>query len=133
MEPKPGPAEQPDQAPTTQETPETSRPSAASVDAKQLEEQIIAALKTCHDPEIPVNIYELGLIYDIDISPEGNVGIRMTLTSPACPAAGAIPPEVQRKVAAVPGVQSVQVDVVWDPIWTMDMMSEAAKLQLGIQ
>jgi FeS assembly SUF system protein len=93
---------------------------------------IVAALCTCFDPEIPVNIYELGLIYDIEIAPTGGVAIRMTLTSPMCPAAGSLPGDVQRKAQAVPKVTAVKVDVVWDPPWDKDRMSEAAKLQLGI-
>jgi FeS assembly SUF system protein len=98
-----------------------------------LKDRIVAALHTCFDPEIPVNIYELGLIYDINIEPTGAVGIRMTLTSPACPVAGSLPPDVQRKIAALPQVTSARVDVVWDPPWDKDRMSEAAKLQLGIE
>ena len=98
-----------------------------------LKERIIALLHTCFDPEIPVNIYELGLIYDITIAPTGAVDIRMTLTSPACPVAGSLPPDVQRKIAALPQVTAAQVDVVWDPPWDKDRMSEAAKLQLGIE
>jgi FeS assembly SUF system protein len=97
-----------------------------------LEEQIVAALKTCYDPEIPVDIYELGLIYGIEIDPAGNVIIRMTLTSPMCPAAESLPPEVQRKVQAIPGVASAKIDIVWEPIWTMDRMSEAARVKLGL-
>jgi FeS assembly SUF system protein len=99
---------------------------------EQIQEQIVEALRTCFDPEIPVNIYELGLIYGIDVEPTGAVAIRMTLTSPACPAAGSLPPDVQRKARAVAGVTSVKVDVVWDPPWTPERMSEAARLQLGI-
>ncbi len=98
-----------------------------------LKEKIIALLHTCFDPEIPVNIYELGLIYDVAIAADGTVKIQMTLTSPACPVAGTLPPEVQRKVAALPQATSVQVDVVWDPPWDKSRMSEAAKLQLGIE
>jgi FeS assembly SUF system protein len=99
---------------------------------KDIEEQVIAALKTCFDPEIPVNIYELGLIYSIDVDPAGNVAVRMTLTSPACPAAGTLPPDVERKVRGIAGVNDVKVEVVWDPPWDKDRMSEAARLQLGI-
>ncbi len=99
---------------------------------EDLRQRIIAALCTCFDPEIPVNIYELGLIYDITIAPTGAVAIRMTLTSPACPVAGTLPPEVQRKIEALPGVASAKVDVVWEPPWDKSRMSEAAKLQLGI-
>ncbi|MCI0742573.1 MAG: DUF59 domain-containing protein [Gemmataceae bacterium] len=97
-----------------------------------LKDAIVAALCTCFDPEIPINIYELGLIYDIEIAPSGSVGVRMTLTTPACPAAGSLPGEVQRKIQAVPKVTAAKVDVVWEPPWTKDRMSEAAKLQLGI-
>src|SRR5262245_33499834 len=80
-----------------------------------LREQVGAALQTCYDPEVPVDIYELGLIYDIDVQPTGAVGVRMTLTSPACPVAGSLPPEVQAKVKALPNVTAVKVDLVWDP------------------
>jgi FeS assembly SUF system protein len=97
-----------------------------------LNERIVAALCSCFDPEIPVNIYELGLIYDIAIAPTGAVVVRMTLTSPACPVAGTLPGDVQRKLQALASVTSVQVDTVWDPPWDKDRMSEAAKLQLGI-
>jgi FeS assembly SUF system protein len=97
-----------------------------------LEEQIVDVIKTCYDPEIPVNIFELGLIYKTEVNPEGDVVIDMTLTSPACPAAGSLPPEVERKVAELPGVRSVKVNVVWEPVWTPEKMTEAAKLQLGM-
>lgn len=97
-----------------------------------LEERIVAALRGVFDPEIPVNIYELGLIYDLKIDPPGAVSIRMTLTSPACPVAGALPGDVQARVAAVPGVASVKVELVWDPPWEMSRMSEEARLQLGL-
>ena len=110
-------------------------PSAAPLSWEQVEElrqKIIAVLCTCFDPEIPVNIYELGLIYELEISPESSVAVRMTLTSPACPVAGSLPGEVQRKVQTVPGVAAARVDLVWDPPWDKNRMSEAAKLQLGI-
>ena len=100
-------------------------------DAPHLEERIIMALKTVYDPEIPVDIYELGLIYGVDVTPEGDVTVKMTLTSPSCPAAEAIPPEVEQKVAAVEGVRSAKAEIVWEPMWTKEMMSEVAKLQLG--
>ena len=100
--------------------------------AEDLKNRIVAVLSTVFDPEIPVNIYELGLIYAIEIAPSGAVGIRMTLTTPACPAAGTLPGEVQRKVQELPNVTAVKVDLVWDPPWDKDRMSEAAKLQLGI-
>jgi len=98
----------------------------------EIEEKIIATLRTCYDPEIPVNIYEMGLIYDIDVNPSGDVALQMTLTAPACPVAGSLPPEVQAKIAAIPGVKSAKVDVVWDPPWTPERMSEAARLELGM-
>ena len=97
----------------------------------QLEERIVMALKTVYDPEIPVDIYELGLIYGIDIGPENDVTVRMTLTSPSCPAAEQIPPEVEQKVASVAGVKSAKAEIVWEPMWTKDMMTEVAKLSLG--
>jgi FeS assembly SUF system protein len=100
--------------------------------APDLEASIIEALRTCFDPEIPVNIYEMGLIYAIDIDPSGDVKIRMTLTSPGCPVAGSLPGEVEQKVQAVPGVTNAEVELVWEPPWCMDLMSEAAKLQLGM-
>ncbi len=97
-----------------------------------LRDKIVEVLQTCFDPEIPVNIYELGLIYDIDIKPEGEVGIKMTLTSPMCPVAGSLPPEVEAKVGGVPGVKSAKVEVVWEPPWTPEKMTEAARLMLGM-
>jgi FeS assembly SUF system protein len=99
---------------------------------KDLREQVIDVLKTCYDPEVPVNIYELGLIYDLTVSPEGAAHIRMTLTSPACPVAGSLPGEVETKVRKVPGLKDVKVELVWDPPWDKDRMSEAAQLQLGL-
>ena len=100
-------------------------------DTEHLEERIVMALKTVFDPEIPVDIYELGLIYGIDITPDNDVTVRMTLTSPSCPAAEQIPPEVEQKVASVEGVKSARAEIVWEPMWTKDMMSESAKLELG--
>jgi FeS assembly SUF system protein len=99
---------------------------------EQLETAIIEKLKTVYDPEIPVNIYELGLIYRLEVSPSGVVKIEMTLTSPMCPVAGSLPPEVESKVRSVEGVREVKVDLVWDPPWSMERMSEAARLQLGM-
>ena len=98
----------------------------------ELGPQVIAALKTVYDPEIPVNIHEMGLIYDVLVDAQSRVGIRMTLTAPACPAAQSLPVEVKQKAAAVPGVTDARVEVVWDPPWTMDRMSDAARLQLGL-
>jgi len=97
----------------------------------ELRQRIIDTLSTVFDPEIPVNIYELGLIYDLDVQESGKVDIKMTLTSPMCPVAGSLPPEVETKVGATPGVTDVSLQIVWDPPWTMERMSEAAKLQLG--
>ena len=97
-----------------------------------VKDQVIQALKTCFDPEIPVNIHELGLIYSVDVDKAGAVQIKMTLTSPACPAAQSLPPEVKQKVEAVKGVTSAQVDVVWEPRWDPSMMSEEAKLALNM-
>lgn len=99
--------------------------------ALDLESKVMDALKTVYDPEIPVNIYDLGLIYDVNVKPDYTVEICMTLTSPACPVAGSLPPEVEQKVKAVPGVSSCLVEVVWDPPWSPDRMSEAARLELG--
>src|SRR6266567_8635611 len=97
-----------------------------------LRPQIVAALKTVFDPELPVNIYELGLIYDVIVDRSATVGIRMTLTAPACPAAQSLPADVQRRIAQVPGVADVKVDIVWDPPWDRERMSDAARLQLGL-
>ena len=98
----------------------------------QTEEAIVAALKTVFDPEIPVNIYDLGLIYKVDVDGEKNVQIDMTLTAPNCPAADFIMEDVRMKVEAVEGVKSVQVNLVFEPEWDKDMMSEEAKLELGL-
>lgn len=115
--------------------PPPAPPHADPLTPEQIEEvkkRIVDLLLTCFDPEIPVNIYELGLIYDIAVEPTGAATIKMTLTSPACPVAGTLPPDVQRKVRSVPNITSAQVDVVWDPPWDKSRMSEAAKLQLGL-
>ena len=121
--PAPPPAPPPAEGPAVDLTPEQ---------VKEVEQKVIAVLHTCYDPEVPVNIYEMGLIYDVVVSPKGEVGIRMTLTSPACPVAGSLPGEVQAKVRGVPGVTSATVDVVWDPPWSKERMTDAAKLQLGL-
>ena len=122
--------------------PPSPEPPAASVSASALaidsektaalKPEIIKALSTVFDPEIPVNIWELGLIYDIFVDENGVAGVIMTLTSPGCPVAQTLPIEVANKVKAVPGVTDAKVDVVWEPTWTKDRMSEAAKLQLGM-
>ena len=97
-----------------------------------LEPQILAAIKTVFDPEIPVNIYDLGLIYEVIVDRDAVVGVRMTLTAPACPAAQWLPAQVEEKVKGVEGVTDARVDVVFDPPWSKDNMSEAAKLELGL-
>jgi len=99
-----------------------------SDDDSGLRDEIIESLKTVYDPEIPVDIYELGLIYDLAVDPSGKVDIRMTLTSPACPVAGSLPGEVEAKAATVPGVSTVEVELVWDPPWTMELMSGRFRL-----
>ena len=98
----------------------------------ELEPAVVAAIKTVFDPEIPVNIHELGLIYAVIVDRDGVVGVRMTLTAPACPAAQWLPNQVREAVKRVDGVTDARVDVVFDPPWTKDRMSEAAKLQLGL-
>jgi FeS assembly SUF system protein len=98
----------------------------------QLKESIVAALKTVYDPEIPVDIYEMGLIYQVDLRDGGGVYLRMTLTSPMCPVAEILPPEVEAKVRNVEGVSDVELELVWDPPWNPSMMSEAARLELGM-
>jgi FeS assembly SUF system protein len=102
-----------------------------AVNVEELKEEIVDALRTCYDPEIPVNIYELGLVYGVEVEPTGAARVTMTLTSPHCPAAAELPAEVEAKVRAVPGVTDAAVDVVWDPPWDQSMMSDAARLQLG--
>jgi len=96
-----------------------------------LRDKVLAALKTVYDPEIPVDIYELGLIYEINVFPVNNVFILMTLTSPSCPSAEVIPSEVEQKIKAIAGVNDVKVELTFDPPYSQDMMSEAAKLELG--
>ncbi|KOF01767.1 SUF system Fe-S cluster assembly protein [Roseivirga seohaensis] len=96
-----------------------------------LRDQVVAAIKTVYDPEIPVDVYELGLIYEINVFPVNNVYVLMTLTSPSCPAAEVIPEEVKQKIQAIEGVNDVEVELTFDPPFTQDMMSEAAKLELG--
>jgi FeS assembly SUF system protein len=101
-------------------------------ESAEIENRVVEVLKTVFDPEIPVNIYELGLVYDVDVQPTGEVKISMTLTSPACPVAGSLPGEVQAKVEKVEGVTKAEIDLVWEPAWNPGLMSEAAKLQLGM-
>lgn len=102
-----------------------------NINPEDLKEKVLAAIKTVYDPEIPVNIYDLGLIYEINIFPINSVFILMTLTSPSCPSAGEIPGEVEMKIKEIEGVNDVKVELTFDPPYTQDMMSEAAKLELG--
>lgn len=106
-------------------------PEISTIEQKLIEGQVIEAIRLCYDPEIPVNIYDLGLIYDVTVTPEADVLVTMTLTSPHCPAAQSLPRDVESRSKLVPGVKSVRVGVVWDPPWNPSMMSEAAKLELG--
>lgn len=98
----------------------------------QLEAAVIDVLKTIYDPEIPVNLYELGLIYELTITDDAVAQIQMTLTTPACPVAGTLPGEVETKVKGVPGITDAKVELVWEPAWSRDRMSDAAKLQLNL-
>ena len=101
--------------------------------AESIEGKVVAVIKTCYDPEIPVDIFSMGLIYEVEVSDTNDVQVTMTLTSPACPVAGTLPPEVEHKIKAqVEEVNNCTVEVVWDPPWTTDMMSEGAKLELGM-
>ena len=100
--------------------------------AMQIRDRIIATLKTVYDPEIPVDIYELGLIYGVEVADDGEVHVTMTLTTPMCPVAETLPPEVEDKVRSVLGVTDVSLDLVWDPPWSVDMMSDAARLELNL-
>jgi FeS assembly SUF system protein len=98
----------------------------------RLESEVIAALRTVFDPEIPVNIYDLGLIYELDVAADGNVHLRMTLTAPGCPVAQTFPATVAEAVRQVEGIKDVHVELVWEPPWSQDLMTEAARLQLGM-
>ena len=98
----------------------------------EIRPQVLKVLGTVFDPEIPVNIRDMGLIYDVLVDKDSRVGVRMTLTAPACPAAQSLPVEVREKAASVPGVTEAKVEIVWDPPWTKERMSEAAKLELGL-
>lgn len=126
------------QIPTTTIPAGPAKSEAGSSDATRdsgppnLEDRIVEAIKTIYDPEIPVNIYELGLIYNVAVQEDGHVDVIMTLTSPACPVAGSLPGEVEAKVEGVSGVETAKVEIVWDPQWNPSMMSEAARLDLGM-
>ncbi len=102
-----------------------------ALEKKALEDRVVDAIKECYDPEIPVNIWELGLIYEINVGDDPVVNIKMTLTAPGCPAARSLPIEVHERVAQIPEISDVKVEVVWDPPWTPEMMSQEAKLELG--
>lgn len=104
----------------------------SSIERRIIEAEATEAIRTCFDPEIPVNIYELGLIYGVEVDGRGSVTVKMTLTTPNCPAAQSLPAEVAEKVNAVKGVSDAKVDIVWEPPWNPGMMSEAAKLELGM-
>lgn len=108
-----------------------STPEGNPAEVPDLRDKVMAALKSVYDPEIPVDIFELGLIYEVNLYPVNNVHILMTLTSPSCPSAEAIPSEVKERIAAIEGVRDVNVEITWDPPYSQDMMSEAAKLELG--
>jgi FeS assembly SUF system protein len=112
--------------------PATAAERARTAEVNELGEKIVDALKTCYDPEIPVNIYELGLIYKVDVEDDNKVLVDMTLTSPNCPVAESLPIEVQDKVKGVEGVAGCEVNLVWDPPWHPSMMSEEAQLELGM-
>ncbi len=119
-------------APTTGESPPQEAPAPQPANSRNIEEAVIEVLRTVYDPEIPVNIYELGLVYNIDVDASGKLVVRMTLTSPGCPVAGSLIPEIEGKVRQIPGVTDVVVQLVWDPPWDPGKMSDAAKLQLGM-
>jgi FeS assembly SUF system protein len=129
---KPIPMAPQDQLPTPDTTHETDGLVADPAKTAELREQVQQALKTVFDPEIPVDIWELGLIYDLFVTAEGVAAIKMTLTAPACPAAQVLPGQVADAARSVPGITDARVDVVWEPAWSRDRMSEVAKLQLGM-
>ncbi len=129
---KPLPMVPPPAVETPQPTIETGGLIPDPVRTEELKPAVVKAIQTVFDPEIPVNIWELGLIYDVFVDAQGVVAVRMTLTAPGCPAAQSLPVEVARKVREVPGVADARVDVVWEPAWTKDRMSDVAKLQLGM-
>jgi FeS assembly SUF system protein len=101
-------------------------------EVKPLQDRVVDVLKTCYDPEIPVNIYDLGLIYEVQVSDGNDIHVRMTLTSPACPVAETLPPEVEQKIREIPDVNSAKVEITFDPQWDKNMMSEEARLELGM-
>ena len=134
--PQPEPGNAPETTESTDATdataPATGDTGSTGSSPETLEQLIVEQLKTVFDPEIPVNIYELGLIYDVSVADGGKASIRMTLTTQMCPAAEELPPEVETKARGVPGVTSVELELVWEPPWAPEMMSEAARLDLGM-
>lgn len=114
-----------------QEEDERQPAESTETDVETIRERIVDTMKSVYDPEIPVNIYDLGMVYEIDVQPDGTAKVTMTLTSPACPVAGTLPGEVEEKLNGVRGVRSGKVELVWDPPWTPERMSESAKLELG--
>ncbi len=104
----------------------------STIEQSIIEAQAVEAIRTCYDPEIPVNIYELGLIYEVKVNDVGQVYVKMTLTSPHCPAAQSLPRDVETKIKPIHGVTGVKVEIVWTPPWSPAMMTEAARLELGI-
>ncbi len=119
-------------SPTEPESRSASDPHPPAAPGSPLQDRIIDVLRRIRDPELPVNIYDLGLIYGLDVSPAGDVTVRMTLTTPACPVARSLPGQVEQRVRAVAGVGQVRVELVWDPPWTKDRLTPAARLQLGL-
>ena len=105
---------------------------ARRAEVDDLGDRVIEALRTVYDPEIPVNIFELGLVYKVDVDDDNTVQIDMTLTSPMCPVAGSLPPDVEARIRAIPGVTEAKVEITWDPAWGPEMMTEAARLQLNM-
>ena len=106
--------------------------STAPLDYAKLHDQVIDAIRQVYDPEIPVNVYDLGLIYGVQVNEDATVDVKMTLTSPACPEAQSLPPMVEMEIRAVEGIKGAAVEIVWEPPWDMSLMSEAARLQLGM-
>jgi FeS assembly SUF system protein len=119
---------EPEQTMMSEEKIFSSSSSPSLIEQKVIDE----ALKKCFDPEIPVNIWELGLIYSVSVSPEGVALVKMTLTAPGCPVAGSLPGEVEEKIRALPGIADAKVELVWEPPWTAEMMSRVAKVMLGM-
>ena len=123
---------QPTPKPEPTAAPQPAAKRLTDLERKLLEGQVIKAIRSVYDPEIPVNIYELGLIYGIDVDDTGSVTVRMTLTAPGCPVAGSLPADVERRIEAIPDVRGAEVELVWEPPWSKDMMSEAARLALDM-